>query len=119
MGCACSGSDLHRLDRCCARNLPGQVCSGDQATCSTDGRCTPRRVAKGSVGPTQDGVSGAASAMKRGLHKVAALLSLVLLPVLSLASETEGAPRVELWMATPFVLLLLAIALMPFIAKHW
>ena len=36
-----------------------------------------------------------------------------------LAEDMAAAPRAELWMTVPFLLLLLAIAIMPFINKHW
>jgi peptidoglycan/LPS O-acetylase OafA/YrhL len=47
-------------------------------------------------------------------------LTAFLLPSTLLAAETElhEAP-VEIWMALPFVLLLAAIAVVPFISQHW
>jgi Na+/H+ antiporter NhaD/arsenite permease-like protein len=35
------------------------------------------------------------------------------------AEEMGKAPQAEMWMAVPFLLLLLSIALMPFINRHW
>jgi Na+/H+ antiporter NhaD/arsenite permease-like protein len=58
--------------------------------------------------------------MMRGARRIFSLTAAALLPCGTLlAEEGMGAPRAELWMAAPFLLLLVAFAVMPFINKHW
>lgn len=53
---------------------------------------------------------------RRGM---AALFAALLVPASSLADEGHRVVPVNPWMILPFVILLLAIALMPFINRHW
>ncbi len=51
--------------------------------------------------------------------RIVSFLISFLMPSLAFAGEIAHVPEVNPWMILPFVLLLLAIAVMPFINKHW
>ena len=53
------------------------------------------------------------------LHRLLMVLLVLLLPVPLLANEGGEAVAVSPWMILPFVTLLLAVAVMPFINRHW
>jgi len=55
----------------------------------------------------------------KGLHRVLMALPVLLLPVPLLANEGGEAAAVSPWMILPFATLLLAVAVMPFINRHW
>ncbi len=55
----------------------------------------------------------------RRLHRALMMLPVLLLPVPLLAGEGGEAAAVSPWMILPFVTLLLAVAVMPFINRHW
>ena len=56
----------------------------------------------------------------RKATKVCAFVALLILSSSCLAVAADGhPPAVNPWMITPFVLLLLSIAVLPFISKHW
>lgn len=58
--------------------------------------------------------------MGRAARRFVPVLMALTIPGGSLLAEESGAaPPAQLWMAVPFLLLLLALALMPFIARHW
>jgi Na+/H+ antiporter NhaD/arsenite permease-like protein len=58
--------------------------------------------------------------MTRGTRRNLSLLLAVLIPAGALISQEHSpAPPAELWMAIPFLLLLLSFAVMPFINRHW
>jgi Na+/H+ antiporter NhaD/arsenite permease-like protein len=53
------------------------------------------------------------------IHRALMMLPAVLLPVPLFAGEVGEAVAVSPWMILPFVTLLLAVAVMPFINRHW
>ncbi len=58
--------------------------------------------------------------MTRGARRLLRVLLVLVAPCgRVLAQEMGTAPRAELWMTVPFLLLLISFAVMPFIAKHW